>query len=244
MFHFEIIWQHLGFLLSGALVTLQLLVLTVVLSVPVGILGAMGRMSKIRPVRDLSTAYVEFIRNTPLLVQLYAVYFGTYPLFGVSLSGYESALIALVIHEGAYLTEIFRAGILGVHRGQMEAALSLGMSYPLAMRRIILPQALRVIFPALSNQLIATVFDTSLASVVSVAELTFRGIELSSWSFRSFETYVGVGIIYLIMTQTLSVLLAYLGKGLYPERSAGGRSVTRAPQSSSESQREGVELHG
>ena len=218
VFHWEIIWNHLGTLLSGAGVTLELLALTAVLSVPVGVVTAMGRISKAGPLRSVASAYVEFIRNTPLLVQLYAVYFGLYPLFGVNLSGFQSALVALVIHDGAFMAEIVRAGILGVDRGQMEAALSLGMSYPLAMRRIILPQAFRVVFPALSNQLIAIVFDTSLASVIAVPELTYRGVELSSWSFRSFETYVGIGIIYFAITQSLSATLAIVGHNLYPER--------------------------
>ncbi len=214
VFQFRPVFQELPFLLSGALVTIHLSILTLLLSFIVGTIGALCRLSHFRWLRTPARWYVEFIRNTPLLVQLFFIYFG-FGQIQIDVSNYMAGLIGLVVNNGAYLTEIVRAGIEAIHKGQFEAGHSLGLSYPQLMRYVVFPQAFRVIYPPLCNQFIGIVLWSSLVSTIAVQDLALRGKELASETFRSFETYAVVTLIYVVMTLTISGGLKLLGRRLF-----------------------------
>ncbi len=197
-------------LLDGALTTLHISVLTLVLSFVVGTIGALCRMSRLPWLRVPATWYVELIRNTPLLVQLFFIYFG-FSQIDIQVSSYTAALIGLVVNNAAYLTEIIRAGIQAIHKGQFEAGYSLGLSFAQLMRHVVFPQAFRVIYPPMSNQFIGIILWSSLVSTISVQDLALRGKELASSTFRSFETYAVVTVIYVVMTLTISAALKLIG---------------------------------
>lgn len=198
-------------LLDGALTTVHLSLLTLLGSLAIGTIGALCRLSRVQWLRRTATWYVEAIRNTPLLVQLFFIYFGLGQV-NVDVPNYLAALIGLVVNNGAYLTEIVRAGIEAVPRGQHEAARSLGMSYPQLMRHVVFPQAVRVIYPPLCNQFIGIILFSSLVSVIAVEDLALRGKMLISRTFRSFETYMVVSLMYVVMTLTISTALKLIGR--------------------------------
>lgn len=199
------ILPHLG---KGTLMTVELTIISVGIGVLIGIFGGIARVSK-RPLLFIpSTIYVEIIRGTPLLAQLFIVYFGL-PSLGMNLPPFTSAVIAMGINSGAYVTEIFRGGIQSIERGQMEAARSLGLSYLQAMRYIILPQAFKRILPPLGNEFIAMLKDSSLASTIAIAELMRVGREITSRTFRSFEVLAVVALMYLAITLPLSLIVRY-----------------------------------
>ena len=210
VFQFRPVLQQLPLLLDGAWATLQISVLTLLLSLLVGTLGALCRLSRLEWLRLAATWYVEIIRNTPLLVQLFLIYFG-FGQMNIEVPVYMAALVALVVNNGAYLTEIVRAGIEAIHKGQIEAGLSLGLSYSQLMRFVIFPQAFRVIYPPLCNQFIGIILWSSLVSTISVEELSFQSKQIASITFRTFETYTVVTIIYVAMTLTVSGLLKMVG---------------------------------
>ncbi len=214
VFQFRPVFQELPLLLNGALVTLHISFLTLVFSLGVGTAGALCRLSRFRWLRVPAAWYVEFIRNTPLLVQLFFIYFGLSQI-DIQVPNYTAGLIGLVVNNGAYLTEIVRAGIEAIHKGQFEAGLSLGLSYPQLMRYVVFPQAFRVIYPPMCNQLIGIILWSSLVSTISVEDLALRGKELASTTFRSFETYLVVTLIYVVMTLTISGILKLMGRRLF-----------------------------
>jgi polar amino acid transport system permease protein len=211
VFQFRLVFQEFPTLLEGALTTLHLSLLTLLFSLIVGTVGALGRLSRLRWARGLATGYVEVVRNTPLLVQLFFIYFGLGQV-GVDVPNYTAALIGLVLNNGAYLTEIIRAGIEAIPRGQAQAGLSLGMSYPQLMRHVVFPQAFRVVYPPLCNQFIGIILFSSLVSVIAVEDLSLKGKMLISRTFRSFETYLVVAAMYVVMTLTISALLKLVGR--------------------------------
>jgi His/Glu/Gln/Arg/opine family amino acid ABC transporter permease subunit len=194
-------------LVKGTIVTLELTVTSMVLSILLGLLGAFGRLSNSRPAYALTTAYVEVIRGAPLILQLFFVYFSLTQV-GLVLSGFWAATIALGVFGGAFLTEIFRAGIQAVERGQVEAAYSLGMSHNQAMRKIILPQAVRLVLPPLANHAIQTLKNTSIVVVIAVGDLMYQAYSAASVTFRSIEFYTMAGIIYLAFCYPMSRVLA------------------------------------
>ena len=197
-------------LLDGALTTLHISVLTLLFSLVVGTIGALCRMSRLPWIRVPAAWYVEVIRNTPLLVQLFFIYFGLSQV-NIDVSNYTAGLIGLVLNNGAYLTEIVRAGIQAIHKGQFEAGYSLGLSFPQLMRHVVFPQAFRVIYPPMCNQFIGIILWSSLVSTISVHDLALRGKELASTTFRSFETYAVVTVIYVAMTLAVSAALKLIG---------------------------------
>jgi len=199
------ILPHLG---KGALMTIELTIISVGIGVVIGIFGGIARVSRNPILLIPSTIYVEVIRGTPLLAQLFLVYFGL-PSLGINLPPFTAAVIAMGINSGAYVTEIFRGGIQSIERGQMEAARSLGLSYLQAMRYIILPQAFKRILPPLGNEFIAMLKDSSLASTIAIAELMRVGREITSRTFRSFEVLAVVALLYLAITLPLSLLVRY-----------------------------------
>lgn len=201
-------------LLDGALTTLHISLLTLFFSFVMGTAGALCRMSRVRWLHGPATWYVEFIRNTPLLVQLFFIYFGLSQV-DIQVPNYFAGLIGLVVNNSAYLTEIIRTGIQAVQKGQFEAGLSLGLSFPQLMRRVVFPQAFRVIYPPLCNQFVGIILWSSLVSTIAVEDLAMRGKQLASTTFRSFETYIVLTLIYVVMTLTVSGILKLVGRRLF-----------------------------
>ena len=214
VFQFRPVFQELPLLLSGALVTIHISILALCFSFIVGTIGALCRLSRFRWLSVPAKWYVEFIRNTPLLVQLFFIYFG-FSQINIEVSNYTAGVVGLVVNNGAYLTEIVRAGIEAIHRGQFEAGLSLGLSFPQLMRHVVFPQAFRVIYPPLCNQFIGIILWSSLVSTIAVQELALRGKELVTETFRSFEVYTVVTLVYVVMTLTISGCLKILGRRLF-----------------------------
>lgn len=214
VFQFRLVLQEYPSLLEGALLTLHLSLLTLLFSLIIGTAGAMCRLSRIVWLRRPATWYVEAVRNTPLLVQLFFIYFGLGQL-SIDVPNYLAALIGLVLNNGAYLTEIVRAGIEAIPKSQHDASVSLGMSYLQRMRHVIFPQAFRVIYPPLGNQFIGIILFSSLVSVIAVEDLALRGKMIISRNFRSFETYIVLTVMYVVMTLTISVALKLLGRRVF-----------------------------
>lgn len=201
--------EFLPLLLKGALVTLQITALSLIFGLFLGILTAFARISNNIILNKLSAFYISVIRGTPILVQLMYVYF-VLPELGIKLSPLTAALIGLTIYEGAYLAEIFRAGIRSVGAGQLEAAYAIGMNYWTAMRRVILPQAIRNVLPPIGNQSILLLKNSSLAGVITVNELMHTGELLASSTFRNVEIFTLVAALYWIMHFPLARLVNYL----------------------------------
>ena len=172
---------------------------------PIGLLAGLGRVSTNPAAKNLAATYVEIIRGTPLLVQIFIFYFfvGTV----LSLSRMTAGVAALAVFTGAYIAEIVRAGIESIPKGQMEAARSLGMSYPQAMRHVILPQAMRRTLPPMAGQLINLIKDSSLVSVIAITDLTKAGREVVNSTFSPFEVWFTVAAMYLVLTAGLSLLI-------------------------------------
>lgn len=209
--------------LPDALVsTILLSTLTILVSSLVGLAGALVRTNPNRWIRVLGTAYVEIMRNVPLVVVLYLVYFGL-PEIGWRLDGFSSALLALTLNSGAYMTEIFRGGLLAIARGQYEAAWSQGMTGLQMFRYVVFPQVFRIIYAPLGNQLIAVVLGSSLASVVAVPELTSWMGTTGSASFRYFETFVVAGFLYVFLCQLINGAKIMTGRLLFRATLGGGR---------------------
>lgn len=200
-------WR-LGPLGWGLLVTLQLSILSLIAALPIGLLVGLGRVSHNPAARNLSATYVEFIRGTPLLVQIFLFYYfvGTV----LELSRLAAGVAALAIFTAAYIAEIVRAGIESIPKGQMEAARSLGMSYPQAMRHVILPQAMRRTLPPMAGQLINLIKDSSLVSVIAITDLTKAGREVVNSTFSPFEVWFTVAAMYLVLTGLLSLAIRRL----------------------------------
>lgn len=213
-FHWQVPLQNLSLFLWGALSTLQMSAVAVLLGLIIAVFCALGRLSKRRFLRLPATAYVEAIRNTPFIVQLFYVYFGLVAV-GINLDAYTVAILTLTINCGAYCTEIIRAGIQSIHRGQSEAGLSLGMTYLQVFRYVILMPTLRVVWPPLASQFIATLLGSSVVSQISAEELTYAGMLLESRTFRTFEIFFFIAIIYFVMAQFFSILFSLTGKRVF-----------------------------
>lgn len=198
----------LKFVPDGILRTFQVTILSIIIALVIGLFTGLGRISRITIVNRIATIYVEVIRGIPLLVQLFYIYYALGKL--VQLPRLTSAVIAMSICYGAYMGEIFRAGIQSIPKGQMEAALALGLTRGQAMRRIIIPQTFRMILPPVGNEFIALLKDSSLVSILAVSDLLRRGREYASTSFEYFETYTMVALIYLVITLFFSRLVAIM----------------------------------
>ncbi len=209
-FDFGLIARSLPLLLTGAGITLQITVISVGLGLLLGMVFGIARLAKIWPVKIIALIYVDFIRGTPLLVQIFIIYFALPMLMGRRIDPFIAAITACSINSGAYVAEIFRAGIQSIDRGQMEAGRSLGMSWLQTMRFIILPQAFKRIIPPLGNEFIAMLKDSSLVSVIGFEELTRRGQLIIARTYGSFEIWISVAVIYLVMTLTISRFVDYL----------------------------------
>nr|WP_092074339.1 amino acid ABC transporter permease [Dendrosporobacter quercicolus]NSL49243.1 amino acid ABC transporter permease [Dendrosporobacter quercicolus DSM 1736]SDM89189.1 polar amino acid transport system permease protein [Dendrosporobacter quercicolus] len=209
-FDLDLVVRSFPLLLTGAGITIQITVLSVSFGLLIGMFVGIARLSSCWPVKLLARAYVDFIRGTPLLVQIFIIYFALPMIVGTRIDPFIAAITACSINSGAYVAEIFRAGIQSIDRGQMEAGRSLGMTWGQTMRYIIMPQAFKRIIPPLGNEFIAMLKDSSLVSVIGFEELTRRGQLIIARTYGSFEIWLSVAFIYLIMTFTISRLVDYL----------------------------------
>ena len=189
-FDWSLIWDNIPILLQGAVITIQITVMAVGCGFFIGMIAALANLSRFRIVRLLVKCYVELFRGTPLLVQIFMIYFALPMVIGQSINPYVAAVTACSINSGAYVSEIFRAGIQSIDKGQMEA--------------------FKAIIPPLGNEFIAMMKDTSLVSVIGFEELTRRGQLIIARTYGSFEIWTAVAIIYLIMTLSISQLVAFL----------------------------------
>ena len=206
------VWRGLPYLLEGAGLTVVIsasaMLLAVALGLVVALLAQAGRLG-----RGIVRAYVELFRNTPLLIQIFIVYFGL-PQVGLRLSPFFSGLSALTLYAAAYNAEIFRAGLEAVPRGQHEAARSTGLSGFQTTRHVVVPQAIRICLPALGNNLVSLVKNSSLVSTVGMVELMFVANDISFNNFRSFEIYGAAALLYVALVLTLTRALALLERRL------------------------------
>lgn len=208
-FELAIFMETLPSLLRGALITAQLAFVSALIGVVIGTLGGLARVSGRRWLGRLALVYVTLLRAVPLLMTIMFLYYGL-PVLGVQLPSLAVAILALSITNGAYVTEIVRSGIQSIDRGQMRAARSLGMSYAMAMRRIILPQALRRVLPPLTNESITLLKNTALVSTIAISELLRAGIDAMTWKANTFSPFAGVVLIYLLLTLPLLALNGWL----------------------------------
>ncbi len=209
-FNWDLIVSSLPLLLQGAGITVQITAMSVGCGFVIGMFASLASLSSLLPVRLLAKCYVDIIRGTPLLVQIFLIYFALPMIIGERIDPFVAAVTACSINSGAYVSEIFRAGIQSIDKGQMEAGRSLGMTWGQTMRYIIMPQAFKRIIPPLGNEFIAMLKDSSLVSVIGFEELTRRGQLIIAKTYGSFEIWSTVAIIYLIMTVSISQLVGYL----------------------------------
>ena len=210
----DLMINSIPLLIVGAGITIQITAISVAIGLVIGMFVGVARVSNIRPLRWLAAVYVDFLRGTPLLVQIFLIYFALPVLLGNRVDPFIAAITACGINSGAYIAEIFRAGIQAIDDGQMEAGRSLGMTWWQTMWYIIIPQAFRNIVPPLGNEFIALLKDSSLVSVIGFEELTRRGQLIIARTYGSLEIWICVAIIYLIMTLTISSFVAFLEKRL------------------------------
>jgi len=228
----EVVRQTFHIMLIGAAATLQITVISVAIGCMLGLVVGLSRLSKMRFLRLAATAYVDFFRGTPLLVQIFLVYYGlpqvlrdlqTYLmdsfnmpqiLTQYALPVFLAAVISCSLNSAAYIAEIFRAGVQSIEKGQMEAARSLGMTAGQSMRYVILPQAVKRVIPPLGNEFIAMLKDTSLLSVIGFEELSRKGQLIAGQTYVAFPVWLTVAFLYLVMTFTFSRLVDYLERRL------------------------------
>lgn len=214
MIDLSLLWKHKIFMLSGAVVTLKLTLGAVFIGLILGVFLGMGRVSRIVCFRWFSGFYVQIFRGTPMLLQIFFIYFGVPQLFNL-ITGHSMSpdpllvgIIALGLNSGAYVAEIVRAGIQAVGQGQMEAGRSIGLSYSQTMRHIILPQAMKKIIPPLGNEAIVLLKDSSLVSVIGTQELMYSAKVMGARYYDYVQFLVGAGIVYLFFTFIIARLLA------------------------------------
>jgi len=198
-FDWSVVWQHRDALAWGTATTLLLTVATMAIAVPCGILVAALRLYAVAPVRTVATAYVELFRNLPLILVVFWAFYVVPILIGVGLSPLATGLAALALNVTAYNAETFRAGINSIRRGQVEAAVALGMSRMQALRRVVLPQAGRRILPVLASTWVSLFKDTSLVSVIAVSELAYTSMQIRAQTFRVLEMLTAMAVIYWLL---------------------------------------------
>ena len=209
-FDFSLIWNSLPLLLAGAGVTIEITAIAVGLGFIFGLITSVCRLSGVKVLQVIAVCYVNIIRGTPMLVQIFLIYFALPMVIGERINPFVAAIAACSINSGAYVSEIFRAGIQSVDKGQMEAGRSLGLSWMQTMRYVILPQAFKHVIPPLGNEFISMTKETSLVSVIGFEELTRRGQLIIAKTYGSFEIWLTVAAIYLVMTLTIARLVSYL----------------------------------
>ena len=222
-FNVDLMIDSLPLLIVGAGITVQITAISVGLGLVIGMFVGIARICHVKVLRALATVYIDFLRGTPLLVQIFLIYFALPMVVGQRVDPFIAAITACGINSGAYIAEIFRAGIQAIDEGQMEAGRSLGKvivrinnssSHVQTMRYIIVPQAFKNVVPPLGNEFIALLKDSSLVSVIGFEELTRRGQLIIARTYGSLEIWITVALIYLVMTLTISRLVSYMEKRL------------------------------
>ena len=208
LFSFENGRFIVGPLIDGVILTLKITAVSLVLACACGLITALFRLSHSLVAKIIARGYLEFIRNTPLLVQIFFIYFVLAPVLDIS--RFTSAVLALSLFEGAYASEIFRAGIVSVHKEQWEAAYSSGLSTPQTYRFVILPQAIRWMLPPLTSQAVSLVKDSALVSTIAIYDLTMQGQAIIAETFLTFEIWFTVAFIYFLITVTMSLTVSLL----------------------------------
>lgn len=210
---FGFLGQYSSFFIQGAKLTILLAFFAVILGTVFGLVLSLMRLSTVKLLKVVATAYIEIIRGTPMLVQLYIIYYGL-PSMGIQLPDMVAGIVTLSINSSAYVAEIIRAGIEAVDKGQMEAARSLGMSRSMAMREIIIPQAFKNILPALGNEFIVVIKESSIVSIIGIHELMYNADTVRGNIFKPFEPLIVAAIMYFVMTFTLSKLMGIVERRL------------------------------
>jgi polar amino acid transport system permease protein len=216
--HWGSIADFYDVLLQGAWLTIVISVSAFALAVAIGIVVAGARLSSLRAIRWLATVYVEFLRNTPALLQIFIIYYGL-PSFGIRFSATTAGILGLGLNVGAYLGEIFRAGVSAVPRGHKEAAVALALTPLQTLIWVTTPVALRAVYPAIGNMFIATVLGSSLLSAIAVPELTGQTNDVSSRTFLTIEVYSASAVIYIALTVGFSLIFGLVGRHFLPRAS-------------------------
>lgn len=211
-FSFSIIREILPFLLKGALLTIFFSATSEIIGIIIGLTTSVIRVTRIKVLSQLAVVYVDLFRGTPLLMQIIFVYYAL-PYLGINLPATVAGIVALSVNSGAYVSEIFRAGIESIDKGQTEAARSLGMSYMQAMRYVVIPQTIKRVLPPLTNEFVALIKDSSLLSVIAIAELMRTAKEMMTWKMNP-SSLTAAAIIYLIITLPLTRYVSYMEKKL------------------------------
>jgi arginine/lysine/histidine transport system permease protein len=211
---FSFLQKYYGFFIDGTITTLLLSFFGVAFGALLGVVFALMKLSKNPLLKSFSAAYIEVVRGTPLLVQLYIVYYGLPRLVGIDFSDITLGIIAISLNSAAYVAEIIRAGILSIDKGQMEAARSLGMSHRTAMTNIIIPQAFKNILPALGNEFIVLIKESAIVSVIGIHDLMYNTDTVRGNTYKPFAPLVVAAAIYFTITFTLSKLLSLLERRL------------------------------
>ena len=197
-------------LLSGLGVTIEIAVISLILAVILGIILGIFSISTSKILKGIATVYIYIVRGTPLMIQALFLFFGVGQAFGIRFDPMVAAIITLTINASAYMAEIFRGGIQAIDNGQMEAARSLGLSYSKTMRKVILPQAVKIMIPSILNQFIVTLKDTSILSVISIRELTATGQIIIARNFKALQMYAIVACMYFILITVLTLVSSYI----------------------------------
>ena len=225
VFQFGVVTDHIGELLLGAWLTIQLTAASMAAGLAIGILGALAKTARAAPLRWVVEVYVEAIRNTPFLVQLLFVFLGL-PTLGIRLDADTAAFLAMSVNVGAYAVEIVRAGIEAVPKGQIEAGIALGLGRFQIFRHIVLVPALHTVYPALTSQFVFMLLSSSLVSQISAHDLTYAANILQSTTYRSFEIYFAVTIMYLMLAWGFRAAFEAIHGIAFRFARAGGRRVT------------------
>ena len=207
---FELFAQTYPRLLQGLWMTIELTLVSLLIAAVLGLLFGLLSVSRTTFLRGISRVYIDIIRGTPLIVQVFFIYFGIPSALNMRLDAFIAGVIALSLNAGAYTAEIVRGGIQSIDKGQMEAARSLGLPYTMAMRRVVLPQAIKTKIPAIVNQCIITLKDSSLVSVIGLAELTQTGRLIIANNFESLKMWIIIGVMYFIPIMILSKVSSHI----------------------------------
>jgi glutamine transport system permease protein len=216
-FRWDILAEYAPFFLKGTLLTIGLSIASIIIGTVLGLLIGLGKMMRNKLLALPFSIYITFFRGTPLLVQILLIHFAVVPLFTGGTNAIAAAIVTLSLNAAAYISEIFRAGIQSIDRGQMEAARSLGMTHAQSMWNIILPQAFKRMIPPLGNEFIVLIKESSLAALIAAPELMYWGRAMQGQYFRVWEPYITAAVIYLVLTLSLSFLLSRLERRLATE---------------------------
>jgi len=211
---FSPVLADLPFILGGLTTTLTVVASSILFGMVFGTLLALMKLGKVKLLSGVATVYISIFRGTPLMLQLAFIYFALPLSFGIDLGSYGSAMLGMGLNSSAYIAEIIRSGISAVDKGQTEASLALGIPYPKMMRNIILPQALKNIFPALINEFSVLVKESAIVNVVALSDLMRRGMLIGARSFRYFESLIVIGAIYYVAVMVIALIGTYVERGL------------------------------